>query len=220
MSMHPRVLASRQKGITLVVVLLFLLALTSIVLFSARSSLLGEALARNQLDEQIARQSAEAALRDAETDLLQMQPVGVTAVSPVCTRNSANSIFSSQCRAGLCDFGRRANHVAEDFAQAKPTKMGLADPWWPVSKGGRWNNHADTKPSAGSPGSCSDFIGAVPLGTFTDASALRGVSRQPEYLIERIVSDATDIYRVTARGFGVRDNTEVVLQSYVRATGL
>jgi type IV pilus assembly protein PilX len=220
MFIHPRALALRQQGVTLVVVLLFLLALTSIVLVSARSSLLGEALARNQLDEQVARQAAEAALRDAETDLLQMKPVGVTAASPVCTRNSANSIFSAQCRAGLCDFGRLGSPAGQDYAHASSTNQTVADPWWPVSRGGRWNNSANTKPSAGSNGSCSNFTGAVPLGTFTDASPLRGVSRQPEYLIERVVSDGGDIYRVTARGFGVRDNTEVVLQSYVHALSL
>ncbi|HET8868828.1 MAG TPA: PilX N-terminal domain-containing pilus assembly protein, partial [Aquabacterium sp.] len=58
-----------QHGIALIVVLVFLLALTAISLYGARQAVFGERVARNVLDAQVAHQAAEAALRDAEADL-------------------------------------------------------------------------------------------------------------------------------------------------------
>ena len=206
---------TRQRGVTLVVVLLFLLALTSVVLFSARSSLMGEALARNQLDEQIARQAAEAALRDAEIDLLVLNGLGVKVSSPVCVRNGANARFNNTCQGGLCDYGSQKSHAVQDYGSASSSNQSVADAWWPTSKGGRWND--GTKPSSSAKGDCGTFTGGVPLGTFTGASPVAGVARQPEYLVEQIRKQNSFLYRVTARGFGVRSNTEVVVQSYVLA---
>ena len=80
---------------------------------------------------------------------------------------------------------------------------------------------------------CASFIGGVPLGTYTGVPAVRGVAKQPEYLIEvfrrkhvRINLEETQVtstgekanqwstmYRITARGFGYSRRTQVVLQS-------
>ncbi len=63
-------------------------------------------------------------------------------------------------------------------------------------------------------------------GTGNQATALAGVARQPEYFVEQypavfssggsleagVPADAMSFYRVTARGFGGRENTVVVLQ--------
>ncbi len=208
------------RGVTLVVVLLFMLALTALVLFSARSALLGEALARNQLDEQTARQAAEAALRDAERDLLL--PGGIKPTDAVCDRGplrpvtSAIGVFDRTCTAGQCTFLGQGLVKTFDYATVTSAKEDAAEAWWPVGKGGRWVNDEGAKPKPGSTGSCATFTGGVPLGTFTGMPRLAGVSRQPEYLLEHIRSGSYDFFRVTARGFGVRENTEVVLQTYVQ----
>jgi type IV pilus assembly protein PilX len=208
------------RGVTLVVVMLFMLALTAVVLFSARSALLGEALARNQLDEQTARQAAEAALRDAEKDLLL--PGGVTPTGAVCDRGplrpvvNTTGLFDRDCTGGQCAFLQ--NDVVKTFNYGTVTDEHpeVAEAWWPVKKGGRWNNDADSQPKAGSTGACGTFTGGVPLGTFTGMPRLAGVARQPEYLLELIRSGSGELFRVTARGFGVRGNTEIVLQTYVQ----
>jgi type IV pilus assembly protein PilX len=208
------------QGVTLVVVMLFMLALTAVVLFSARSALLGEALARNQLDEQTARQAAEAALRDAEKDLLL--PGGVAPTGAVCDRGplrpvtDKTGLFDRDCTGGQCTFLQNDLVKTFNYATVTDSHPEVAEAWWPVKKGGRWNNDADTKPKPGSTGACSTFNGAVPLGTFTGMPRLTGVSRQPEYLLELIRSGSGELFRVTARGFGVRDNTEIVLQTYVQ----
>ncbi|MEO8120703.1 MAG: PilX N-terminal domain-containing pilus assembly protein, partial [Rhodoferax sp.] len=54
-----------ERGVSLVIVMLFLVAITGITVWAARQSMLGEGMARNQLDLEVARQAAEAALRDA-----------------------------------------------------------------------------------------------------------------------------------------------------------
>jgi type IV pilus assembly protein PilX len=205
----------RARGVALVVVLLFLLAVTGLVLFSARSALLGETLARNQLDEQLARQAAESALRDAEQDLMQG---AIAPANAVCDRGVRRpiaknlSLFTANCLVGQCAQLPNESRLAASYSSASASSPGNAEPWWPISKGGRWSN--DIKPSRGATTNCDTFTGGVPIGTFTGSPALAGVFRQPEYLIEKI--ERVDTYfRVTARGFGAREGTEIVVQSYV-----
>ena len=57
--------SQRQRGVALVVVLLFLVAITGISVWTVRQSMLAEGMARNQMDQEVARQAAESALRDA-----------------------------------------------------------------------------------------------------------------------------------------------------------
>ena len=68
---------------------------------------------------------------------------------------------------------------------------------WPTSKGGLWNDAPSSKPVLGGVAKCASFTGGVPLGTFTGASAILGVSQQPEYLLElvRKADVVTDNFR-------------------------
>jgi type IV pilus assembly protein PilX len=205
--------------VTLVVVLLFMLALTALVLFSARSALLGESLARNQLDERLAREAAESALRDAEQDIFL--PDGLRKAGADCERGEGRPLvgkdghFTADCRAGQCMFVKQDARLGMDYSKASAGAKDEAEAWWPASKGGRWQSDATSNPPKSN---CTTFTGGVPLGTFTGQAALKGVSRQPEYLIElvRKNNETKAFYRVTARGFGVREGTEIVLQSYVK----
>ena len=81
-----------QHGLSLIVVLLFLVAITSIAVLSARKATLEEGLGRNQLDMEAARQAAESALRDAEQAI-------ATGSQFSALRTSA---FTSACTNGLC----------------------------------------------------------------------------------------------------------------------
>ena len=63
-------LYTRQSGVSLVVVLLLLVIVSMLGIASMQIAMMGERGARNDRDMQIAWQSAEAALVDAETTLL------------------------------------------------------------------------------------------------------------------------------------------------------
>ena len=207
-----------QRGVSLLIVMLFLIAITGITVWSVRQSMFGEGLARNQLDQDVARQAAESALRDAERDIMNLNPLLLTNASCTRARNRPPqpSDFTATCTTGLC-IVPEANYTASNWAAASaPT----AEPWWPTGRGGLWNNTFSTKPGRQPVTTTNcNFTGGVPIGTFTGREAISGVAIQPEYLIEffRRVSSVTyqptNYYRITARGFGYRQRTQVVLQT-------
>lgn len=203
-----------ERGLALPVVLIFVLIITLTALFSMRTAIFGENISRNQLDLQLARQAAEAALRDAERDLLMA--TGDLVLGARCARKSRRPLiggaladFDATCTGGQCT---GVDGTTSNFA----TRTNPA-PWWPADsdadKSGKWNDNLATKPEAGkdSTSLCDTFKGGVPLGTFTAAPLVAGVSRQPEYLIE--VFGSNDLFRITARGFGADSRTEVLLQT-------
>jgi type IV pilus assembly protein PilX len=208
--------ARRQRGITMVVVLVFTLALTGLAILSARLALSGESVARNQLDLQVARQAAEAALRDAEVDL--MLPTGAMRNGALCARGDERPVMEQvgrvddTCTRGQCTYDEGAR-VNTNFSTGSEEFPERAEAWWPTAKGGRWGDDAEDKPREGGAGACATFTGGVPLGTFTGAQPIAGVAVQPEYLIEPVLRGEW-FFRITARGFGYRAGTEVVLQSY------
>lgn len=223
-----------RRGIALPVVLLFLLIITIGVSFGIRRATLSEGLTRNQLDFEVARQAAEAALRDAERDL-QLKTSGLVA-NAACARGAERPIgitvvgmpyFDTDCPRGQCR--QMLSYYDSSDYTTKPAKN--PHPWWPATadKGGLWGDNTigsvtgcasgatwQTRcPAASISGAACSFKGAVPLGTFTGTPAVQGVARQPEYLIEYMTRDITrPVMRITARGFGADDKTEIVLQSY------
>ena len=217
-----------QRGISLVTVLLFLVAITSIAVLSARKATLQEGAGRNQLDMEVARQAAESALRDAERDLSGAAPVDKTNIS--CARPEILT-FDKDCTSGLCrketDGATNSNYANSNWSAAVAGSTEKSEPWWPVSKGGLWENSSITddsdtskKPGRTPPNDnfCETFTGGVPLGTYTGAEAIKGVAVQPEYLIEYFQkklegSQEIDAYRITARGFGYTRRTQIVLQT-------
>ena len=210
------VLNFQCRGMSLIVILMLLMAITGMVIFSARLAVVGESSARNRVDYELARQAAEAALRDAERDLLLTEkPAAAT-----CSRTSYdyNQRFSPLSVNENCPQGQCSEQVqgVRDWANGSN-----AERWWPTTKvgwantvGGKWNGENHTGNHNFTPG-CT-FNGAVPLGTFTGVPEINNVQRQPEYLIELFLSRDTPMARISARGFGmVGTETEVLLQSYL-----
>ena len=198
-----------MTGIALPVVLMFLLVITIAAVFGIRRSTLGEGITRNQLDYEIARQSAEAALRDAERDLFSSYTA--MPAHARCDRTGSRplkdklvpGLWESTCPKGQC-------RVSPDYlAASNYATMANAQAWWPAAKGGLWGDNSGAL-------NCGTFSGGVPIGTYTGTPDIGGVARQPEYLIEWIDRGSDAVMRITARGFGTDINTEVVLQSYVR----
>ena len=178
----------RQTGVTLVVVLIFMLALSAIAIFASRNATMGERQARNETEYQIARQAAEAALRDGERDLYP-DPLVPAPTVPVCLRTgsvfrtndrvvSADE-FTEACLGGQCWVPAARYAVAWSAA----TSANPGEPWWPISKGGLWASSGST---------CAAYVGPVPLGRYTGVPPLSGVSKQPDYLIEYLGDPSQD----------------------------
>lgn len=208
--------ARAPRGIALPVILLFLLVITVAASFGIRRATLSEGITRNQLDYDISRSAAEAALRDAERDLLLVFESGKKPADAVCPRGEERPIvgrtglphFDTGCPRGQCR-QLAAYYEASDYTadpQVNP------HPWWPskAASGGLWAENTVKTAAA-----CT-FNGAVPLGTFTGTPKIRGVARQPEYLIEYMARGDDVVMRITARGFGADIRTETVVQSYFR----
>ncbi|MDE2431682.1 MAG: pilus assembly protein PilX [Burkholderiales bacterium] len=212
-----------QRGIALIVVLVFLLALTAISLYGARQAVFGERMARNVLDAQVAHQAAEAALRDAEADLAM--PEGKVPAGAFCQRTGMRPIAAhiamlvdgTSCLGGICrmtDAQYAALDLSKATAASSPGAAPTGEPWWADDKGGRWNNSWTTKPQAVND-QCSTFTGGVPLGTYTGSTRIAEVAQQPEYLIEYMgTRNERPLFRITARGFGYAMATQAVVQGY------
>ncbi len=205
--------SSPVQGIALPIVLMFLLIITIAAAYGVRRATLGEGITRNQLDYEVARQAAEAALRDAERDLFpasSAKPAGAlcdrSLGRPVSTKFYPG-LWTAGCRKGQCY--SLPKYLELSVYAATPVNP---QPWWPDSKSGKWGDNEIV------PVSC-EFNGGVPIGTYTDTPGVNGVARQPEYLLEWIDRTTDPIIRVTARGFGADINTEVVLQTYIKPPG-
>jgi type IV pilus assembly protein PilX len=209
-------LSNKQHGVALVVVMIFIVALTSIAILSSRNVSLSERVARNQLDAQVAREAAEAALRDAEFDLLLTSEALRTGAK--CARTGLRPVsenisqFTGTCSKGQCGLPQ-SRYDTSNHATATATSN-TGEPWWEAAKGGLWNDTLSTKPTV--VGANCNFSGGVPYGTYSGRAELVGVSRQPEYLIEYFRIGTNNLFRINARGFGRNPNTEIVLQSYFR----
>ena len=221
-SFASRTVWKKAQGVALPVVLMFLLVITILGALGIRRAVTGEALSRNQLDYEVARQAAEAALRDAERDL--MLPNATLRANALCPRTASRPVqqalgdphFGTTCPNGQCRMdGGLGYYAASNYLASTVVNP---EPWWPTinGRGGLWGNDANKPSDAAGAGTNCTFTGSVPLGTFTGLQRLSGVGRQPEYLIEYFKIGDDKFMRVTARGFGANVNTEVVVQSYFR----
>jgi type IV pilus assembly protein PilX len=200
-----------ERGVTLPTILFFLLVITIAASYGIRRLMLDESGARNPLDQEVAREAAEAGLRDAERDLRLAYEAGKKPDGAACSRDRERPLpdglvpplFNASCTRGQCRFELDASLDGADINDPKARPQ----PWWPSHKNGKWNDGAKT--------GCS-FDGGVPLGTFTGTPRLTEVARQPEYLIEYMRRGTSDYFRISARGFGSDLHTEVVLQTFYR----
>lgn len=196
--LHPTA-HRRQRGVTLVIVLMLLVIVTLLGVGAARIALQGERTTRNERDYQIAWQAAEAALMDAQFDIR----------GPNADAKQRVALFTPD---DISKFVPGCNTSA-DF-------RGLC---WPSEGKPVWAQVDFLDDGADAP--------TVAYGSFTGRafdSGATGVkpARAPRYMIE-VVRDQTPtgsaasnnttrpapiMYRITAMGFGPREDVQVVLQ--------
>ncbi|EMU3986559.1 pilus assembly protein [Neisseria gonorrhoeae] len=182
-----------QRGFALFIVLMVMIVVAFLVVTAAQSYNTEQRISANESDRKLALSLAEAALREGEFQVLDLE---YTADSKVT--------FSENCEKGLCTaVNVRTNNNGNEEAfgnivvQGKPTVEAV-------------KRSCPAKSGKNSTGLCIDNQGVeYEKGTAS-------VSKMPRYIIEYLgVKNGQNVYRVTAKAWGKNANTVVVLQSYV-----
>ncbi|EMS5519641.1 PilX N-terminal domain-containing pilus assembly protein [Neisseria gonorrhoeae] len=181
-----------QRGSALFIVLMVMIVVAFLVVTAAQSYNTEQRISANESDRKLALSLAEAALREGEFQVLDLE---YTADSKVT--------FSENCENGLCTaVNVRTNDANEEtfdniVVKGKPTVEAVKRP-------------CPAKSGKNSTGLCIDNQGVeYKKGT-------GNVSKMQRYIIEYLgVKNGQNVYRVTAKAWGKNANTVVVLQSYV-----
>jgi type IV pilus assembly protein PilX len=202
----------RQRGLSLIVVMLLLVIVSILGAGAAQIALLAERSTRNDRDAQVAWQAAEAALTDSVIDI-RGSAASTTNRSDLFGVNPAGEVNVNSFVAGCSTSGRTQGLCASQTdGSAKPI-------WLTVD----FMNATTASPTVA--------FGAITGRKFTTGTAgsqVTGVqpSRPPRYMVELVRDtgasrDAGDsnppwAFRVTAMGFGPRDDIQAVLQMVYR----
>ncbi|CNO95091.1 TPA: pilus assembly protein [Neisseria gonorrhoeae] len=181
-----------QRGFALFIVLMVMIVVAFLVVTAAQSYNTEQRISANESDRKLALSLAEAALREGEFQVLDLE---YTADSKVT--------FSENCENGLCTaVNVRTNDANEEafdniVVKGKPTVEAV-------------KRSCPAQSGKNSTGLCIDNQGVeYKKGT-------GNVSKMPRYIIEYLgVKNGQNVYRVTAKAWGKNANTVVVLQSYV-----
>ncbi|MEL0519387.1 pilus assembly protein [Neisseria gonorrhoeae] len=181
-----------QRGSALFIVLMVMIVVAFLVVTAAQSYNTEQRISANESDRKLALSLAEAALREGEFQVLDLE---YTADSKVT--------FSENCEKGLCTaVNVRTNNANEEsfgniVVQGTPTVEAV-------------KRSCPAKSGKNSTGLCIDNQGVE----YKEGTA--SVSKMPRYIIEYLgVKNGQNVYRVTAKAWGKNANTVVVLQSYV-----
>ena len=194
----------RSRGVALIFVLVMMTIATSIALISARITLSDERSSRNDRDRQIAFQSAEMALNDAELDI--MDPDTVRG----CSFGTAKLISGQNCSAsatgrGLCG--------KDDALGNKPIYKDVN--WDDTTASRKYVNYGeftnrDGALQVGTPGAPSQAPKYILLQTGADVivpyKTATGATTQYQ---------TNTAYRVYALGYGASKDTQVMLESVI-----
>ncbi|ENS6326237.1 pilus assembly protein [Neisseria gonorrhoeae] len=183
-----------QRGSALFIVLMVMIVVAFLVVTAAQSYNTEQRISANESDRKLALSLAEAALREGEFQVLDLEYAADSKVT-----------FSENCEKGLCtavnvrtnDNGNNEEAFGNIVVQGKPTVEAVKRP-------------CPAKSGKNSAGLCIDNQGVeYEKGT-------GNVSKMPRYIIEYLgEKNNQNIYRVTAKAWGKNANTVVVLQSYV-----
>lgn len=193
-----RPLRKRQEGFSLITVVILLVIVTIMGIAASQMVLLSERSTRFGRDQQIAFQAAEAALLDAEFDIR----------GPNSSTKSRVKSFSPSSVLGFVE----GCGTATVKGLCMPANPGQEPIWYTVDFTDRTANARTVQ--------FGDFTGR------TLSTGDTGIRPEfpPRYIIEVLPDPMTGhdmatpkaVYRVTAMGFGPREETQVVLQMILR----
>ncbi|HEZ0676182.1 TPA: pilus assembly protein [Neisseria meningitidis] len=177
-----------QRGFALFIVLMVMIVVAFLVVTAAQSYNTEQRISANESDRKLALSLAEAALREGELQVLDLE-----------YDTDSKVTFSENCEKSLCTaVSVRTNNNGNEEAfdnivvQGKPTVEAVKR-FCPA-------NSTDL---------CIDKKGMK-------YKKSTSVSKPPRYIIEYLgVKNGENVYRVTAKAWGKNANTVVVLQSYV-----
>jgi type IV pilus assembly protein PilX len=194
-----------QHGASLVLALVMLLATFMLGVSATRIAVENERAARGARDRQVALESAESALIDAQIDI-EHSPDSTLSRSALFSPDRGDG-FVDGCGAGLNNL---ALGLCTRYDEATPAwvRVDLAEP-------------------------TSSAARTVAFGRFTGRRLPTGAgalpARLPRYLIELLpfqqagysaaAGQVGALYRITAMGFGAHEATRVVLQTFYRKIG-
>lgn len=189
----PSSFPSQQRGIVLVTAVMLMLVLTIVVLSMMRTAILDERMVANSRDWNNAFQAAEAALRDAEREIL------------TGSRFSGQTGFIAGCSSdGLC-----LPNTCTSSSNCSPVWIQLNDSGWLSGSG------SSKSVAYGSQTSAAALPGFSAQPRYI-VEALSTTTAAPSAKVSPGGSLTTTLYRVTAVGFGLNTKTRVMLQSTVR----
>ncbi len=204
LSRSRRPLAYRTRGMALVFVLIMISIVFVIAAVSSRLVIQGERTARNDRDRQTALQAAEVALSDAEVDIMGPTSLG-TRVAMFGTLPAGEGCSSEAATRGYC--GRLLPTASTSS---------LLDIYRPIFA------VPDTD-SSRAYATFGEFTGRDDEFAVSSGGALP--SRLPRYVIEKspinfrnraqTVGKPLDAYIVTAIGYGLNPETQVILQAVI-----
>ena len=186
--------APAQRGFSLVIILLMMVGLSLLALGAMDSGVVQERMVGNARDRQVAMQAAEAALRDAETDI----------------ENNINAAigFAAGCNQGLC--------IPPSDSPTSPTSAPLWQGFnWASAKaygsatGATALLGPQNQPLASQPRYIIENLPALPPAVGESAGVGGGWTNAP--------TSKARAYRITVQASGIRAATVVMLQSvYVK----
>jgi type IV pilus assembly protein PilX len=187
-------LPKRQRGVALIFVLIMMSMVFIVAAVSSRLVTSGERSARNDRDRQTAFQAAEAALADAEVDIMGPNTAASSRVS-FFGKSGADAGCSSDTSArGFCGSGLDATAYKTIFKEESATARQYVTY-------GEFTDRADQFPIS--------TTGALPV-------------KLPRYIVEKArlnfrnrgdtAGKPYDGFMVTAIGYGIQPETQVVLQ--------
>jgi type IV pilus assembly protein PilX len=184
----------QQRGASLIVVMMILMIVSLLGVGGAQIALMSERGARNDRDLQVARQAAEAALLDAEVDMMD-------------TTKPRQSLFDGKSRTGF---------MVGCGTSTADLSAGLCD--ITVSGKPAWLTIDFTNTAANAP---STAFGTFTGRLFATGAVGVQPAQAPRYIIELLedpLSKKSVVYRVTAMGFGPRTDIQAVIQMIYRVS--
>ena len=178
-----------ESGASLVLVLLILVVVSILGVGAAQISLMAERGSRNDRDKQVAWSAAEAALLDAQSEILSSTSIRYALFDGTNISQFVDGCGTSGNSQGLC-----------------AVSTGSKPAWLTV-------DFTDTSSSA-----ATAYYGQFTGRSFAVGNTGLSPSQKPRYIIELVrlmsgsQSDFSYAYRITAMGFGPRTETQSVMQ--------